>query len=164
MTHSLPSSVLTALVKSMPPGMLCAPWGAAARPPPPLLLPPVLPPAAVCRADVPLLLLPLLELPELLNPELPELLNPELPELLNPELPELVNPELPELLNPELPELVNPDPLLLWSKVEEVKELVSAARELDPMPPALNCNIKTTTLNTVAVQVRFKGVQREFKR
>ena len=116
--------------------------------PPPLLLPPVLPPAAVCRADVPLLLLPLLELPELLNPELEEPLNPELP----------------EPLNPELPELVNPAPLLLWSNVEEVKELVSAARALDPMPPALNCNIKTTTLNTVAVQVRFKGVQREFKR
>jgi hypothetical protein len=149
MTHSLPSSVLTALVKSMPPGMLCAPWAAAARPPPPLL-PPVLPPGAVCRADVPLLLLPLLELPELLNPELPELLNPELEEPLNPELPEPLNPELLDPLNPELPELVNPAPLLLWSNVEEVKELVSAASELDPMPPALNWKIKTTTFETVA--------------
>ena len=62
MTQSRPSSVLTALVKSTPPGMLCAPLpplGAAARPPPLALPPPVLPPpdAAVWRAEVPLKLL-----------------------------------------------------------------------------------------------------------
>jgi hypothetical protein len=112
----------------MPPGMLCAPWGAAARPPPPLLLPPVLPPAAVCRADVPLLLLlPLLELPELLNPA----------------------------------------PLLLWSKVEEVKELVSAARELDPMLPALNWKQKNDDIKNRccrgAIQGRIKNSKEKHK-
>jgi len=125
--------------------------------PPPLgrLPPPVLPPlpAAVCRADVPLLPLPL-ELLEPLNPELPEPLNLELPDPPNPELPEPPKPELPEPLslellaplNPALPEPLNPElldppnpaPLVVCSKVEEVKEFASAASELEPMPPALN--------------------------
>ena len=129
-TQSRPSSVLTAFVKSTPPGMLWTPWPpdppAGDRPPlagrllPPLEDRPPLPEdGSVWRAEVP----PKLEEP-LKLPEVP----PKLPEL---------PPKLPLDLEPtEL--AAKAGPTVLWSKVEAVRELERAAKELEPMFPALN--------------------------